>query len=916
MDLEINIEENKEKFLNFNRIKFHRFQQFVSSTNTRRVINAIPFLLSVNHKKLPGFIEEQPVYGVYNYVPEDETKRFIRSKFPAVKLDNINDTEPFVEMLAVMGSIGTIAYNKKSDFDYWICVNRKKISAEQFAGFKKKADTVQKWAASEIKLPVHMYVNDIDLVQQNIFAEDDEEALGSTVGSVLKDEFLRSSIIICGKIPFWWVIPQPVPDDEYNRIKNSIPADVFEKDFIDLGNLYKISRGEFLGAALFQIIKSLGNPFKSIIKLGVLEKYLSGDEDAALMSQKVKSNVLKGNFENEILDSYLMMFKEVYDYYSLKITDASMLNMLRKNLYLKIDPQLSKYVGVKDNKNIPYKVMGMFRYVKEWKWKMDTITDLDNFDNWDFNKVIDFWDSVKRFMLMSYQNISVQLPALKVEKQVSESDFLLLSRKIKTHFKRENDKIEQFITFKDTPSEGVLYMEPISEGIHDLEWRLYKRNSRESNTFITTTLKTETNLLKLLVWVALNQIYDPVSSRLNIQSGYSRVNQQQVLNLLNQISEFFRDDLIHAKNEYLLDSAFNLLNFIIINFDTENLDSIQKIHHLYHTSWGESYLKSYKTEDDLAQILFMVLKDGIILNRSFENYCAVNTPDPYKKHNKRIITNFKEAYAAIVEDRKVEFARYITRIGDKFYLYTRNSKNVECDSYPGIINLLAAITLKPRKEIKYSFFSDEPALAVQDKVYKLSVKHSLTIGYEEKGSYIVVYLVNEKGNMFTFIKPLQMKDDCLVYFKEFCQNLVKRVSRKDKFSDIARGGVGVYFLKTDRFGKLTVTDDTERVRSQLVLKRSAMTALIASVAKHQGEQPTYNIIYPDKTSSGFIELKDFGSVSKKIGQLNKDGFPVVSMVRDIVFNDLSDEEIKIGSTLHFLEKYRIESILEKMAKKH
>jgi adenylate cyclase, class 1 len=907
------IENNKNKFLEFNKIKFQRFQQFVGNTNTKKVINSIPFLLCVNHKKFPGYVEGDVPLGIVNYELDDDTKRFIRGKYPATTVEVLNAKKSFIQMLAIMGSIGTIAYNKKSDFDYWICIDRKETTRECFELFKKKVDAVQKWAASEIKLPVHIFINDVDLVKQNVFAEDEDEAFGSTVGAVLKDEFFRSSIIICGKIPFWWVVPQFIKDEEYNELFSKLPKEMVENDFVDLGNLYEISKEDFLGAALFQIIKSLGNPFKSLIKIGLLEKYLSVADDSLLMSQNVKKNVQKGNFDNTVLDSYLMMFSEVYEFYSSKIRDKNLLDMLKKNLYLKIDPQLSRYVGVKDNKNIPYKVVIMFQYAKEWQWNMDMVTDLDNFDTWDFNKVMDFWDSVKKIMLLSYKNISEQFPTLKLSKKVSENDFLLLTRKIKTHFKREPEKIEQFITFKDTPSEPVLYIEPVNQTMDNIEWRLYKRNVVKTDSFITTTLKTENNLLKLLVWTSLNQIYFPTFTRLNIQSGYTRINQQQVLSLLDQSSNFFKEERIVLKNQYFLEAVFNLLNFIVLNFDIENADDIRTVHILYHTSWGESYLKEYRSEEDLINILFTVLKDGYRLKRNFEDYCSLNTPDPYKKPYKRIIGLFKEAYSVIVENEKSSSARFIANIQNKFVMITRDGKKIEHEVFPNLFGLLTAATLKPKKEIAYGFFTGDPAFAPLSALNSLAEKNSIAVAYEEKGNLLVAYIMNESGNLFSFIKPLSMKEEFLVYLYDFCQNLFKRIGKTFEQKIGKKNETKINKLKTDKFGELTVVDETASIKGKLILISENKRGLSAAIEK-RGNETFYNIVYQDKTSSGFISFKDLGKISAKLLQDRGKGINVTTIVRDLAFSSNKDQSV-MGSTAYFMEKYKIESMIEKGMKK-
>ena len=89
---------------------------------------------------------------------------------------------------------------------------------------------------------------------------------------------------------------------------------------------------------------------------------------------------------------------------------------------------------MKDRDGLPYKVLVMFKYVKEWGWSGKEIQALDNFEEWDYNRTMVFWNMVKKFMLLSYQKIATQLPAMKLEQKISESDFKLLSGKIKSHF--------------------------------------------------------------------------------------------------------------------------------------------------------------------------------------------------------------------------------------------------------------------------------------------------------------------------------------------------------------------------------------------------------------------------------------------------------------------------------------------------
>jgi len=903
------ITQNRDRFRRYNDIKFERFQNLISSVNVRRTLNLVPFLLSVNNPRLPGFIEGDVPVGIHSYAPDEDTKRFIRGRFPAAKTE-VPHQDRFVEMLAVMGSVGTVAYNKKSDFDYWVCINRRSAGAEQLERFHRKVEAIQQWVSSEIKLPVHLFINDVESIRNNIFAEDDEEAFGSTVGAVLMDEFFRSSIIIAGKIPFWWVIPQYVRDEEYDKLFSRLPEDL-RQDFVDLGNLYEISREDFLGAALFQIIKSLGNPFKSILKIGVLEKYIFGNADSPLLSQRIKTNILRENLDNSILDSYLLMFGEVYEYYQGVLEDRKLVDILKQNLYLKVDPQISRYIGIKDKKNIPYKVAVMFRYVKEWGWDIATIRDLDLFDEWEFNRVKAFWDSVRKFMLLSYQKITTQLPALRLDKKISETDFLLLSRKIKTHFTAEPDKIEQFITFKDTPSEAILYIEPSGQGLQESEWRLFKRVKNQKDEITSTTLRIEASLIRLLIWMTLNQIYDPVFSRLNIQSGYVRVNQTLVTELLNQVNTLFSGDRTHVKNEYFIKSSFSMLNLLAVNFNRDNADTIASVHHLYYTSWGESFLREYAAEEGILKVLQQVLSDGLVLGRPFDDYCTVSVPEPFKKIYKRVLTLFKEAYAAIVESSGGPGVRFISQFNDKIIMADREAGEVVIHVFSGLGKFFTTVSLKPRKELRCLFHSDEDSLVSQAALMKLHQDNSITALYEEKNDHMIISVVNEKNNVFLFVKHRRLKETSLCALYEFCKKTVAAVRARDRYSMLDENRIRIYAHNRDRIGKLSISDETREIETSYLTRYKGSHALSATVSRYMGEEPFYNIALPDGVSSGFMTLHEIYSVKERLPDMRTRGFGTHPLVRELVFNDLKSADLEWGSTPYLHEKYKIEFMLDK-----
>ncbi|OHD64505.1 MAG: hypothetical protein A2176_02610 [Spirochaetes bacterium RBG_13_51_14] len=904
------IHKNRELFLQFNDAKYKRFQQLIGNPNVRRVVNAIPILLSVNNKRLPGYIDGDVPCGIFNFRSEVDAKKYLQGRF-YVKDLGLRDTNPFIEMMAVMGSVGTIAYSRDSDFDYWVCIDKRGVSPEKLNNFQRKIDAVQDWAMAEMNIEVHIFINDIGDIKNNIFAESNEEAFGSTIGAVLKDEFFRSSVIIAGKIPFWWVIPRFVRDSEYEKLYAMIPHEEKEEYFTDLGNLYEISKEDFIGAALFLIIKSLGNPFKSTIKLGLLEKYLFGPDYSPLLSQKVKSCILRGNLDNKIIDSYILMFEEVYNYYESIVADQTLLKILRQNLYLKINPQLSRYIGVKDRQSLPYKVLVMFKYVKEWGWSGKEIQALDNFESWDYKKTMVFWNIVKKFMLLSYQKIATQIPSMNLEQKISDSDFKLLSRKIKSHFAHENNKIDHYITFKDTPYESMLYVEPSAgSGIDDDEWSLLKKSKAANTRVISTVLKTEKGLVRLLAWTAINQIYNPKFSRLKFQTGYSRVSQNAVVELVSRIANLFSGTMSRLRNEYYLRPSFNMVNMIIINFGLENIDAIQTIHHIYQTSWGESYIDEYESTEDLVSILGTVVKEGVLSRLNFDDYCVIITPEPFKKHYKEIEQIFREAYDFIIRTDKRHALRFLTRLGGKYVTVTKEGDAVSVSIDAAIVNALTRISLNPRKDIMYAWYCSDPLLQMLDAVFKIRKKNSITAVFEDNGDRFVVYIINERDNIFTFVKPKKMKEEAIIFLFDFCQNAINRIHGLDSLHRINQG-TQLFQLTVDRFGKFTFENRTQWAEELYLVKYKTRKPLTVRVSKYKSIETLYNISVRGKENAVYMPLK---RVPSHVGQLmNADG-SICGLINDISFIDIKESDIELGSTPYFSEKFKVELVVDRYLK--
>lgn len=893
------VEKNYQSFLKFNEVKHSRLQGLISNANIKKVINSIPAILSTNDKKIPGYIEGCNLYGISGYSPDQETLRYIKARF-GVDF-SYRGNPAFIEMLSVMGSVGTIAYNKKSDFDFWACIDNTGISKDDLAMFSRKIDDVQKWAMKEAGVEVHIFINDVNNLRKNIFAEDEDEGFGSTIGAVLKDEFFRSSIIMAGKVPFWWAIPGIVPDAEYEKLWLSLPEEDRKKKFVDIGNLYQISKEDFLGAALFQLIKAIGNPFKSILKIGILEKYLFNSDKSPLLSQKVKSAISRGEM-NTMLDSYLIMFNEVYRYYSDVLEDKSLLRILRQNLYLKIDPQLSKYLALKERKNLPYKVMVMFSVVNEWGWSMDDIRDLDDFESWDYNRIVQFWNSIKKFMLLCYQKISREMPNLNLKNKISDSDFRLLSSKLKANFSVEPDKIENFITFKDTPNEPFLYIEPEKQGIRESGWRVYKKLRIDNRLEREVGIRTEDDLVKLLAWCSINQIYEPTFSRLFFESGYQHINKNIVVSLLDSIFNMFNTEKGHLPNKFYLMPPRTRKNMVILNFTESSAETINSFYHLYMNTWGEAFLKRYTGSSDLIMIFSKVIKDGLFFGREFDDFCVFASPEPHKRLYKNIEKTFRAAYDFILAGKDYVNQRCFTSIDDNLVCVTREDREISVASFNGVAEMLSYISLRPYRYPDLKISSEENSqLKILEEIYAKRTAGALSIVYEEKPRYLVIYILDENGNIFNFIKK-KAETNPFEYLYRFCVNTIKNI-KESKTGRTVNPGIYCHKLEVDKFGKTSFRDESRKMREMDQICSEFPDGIKVEVINNQGQ--VYYVVNQRKTSIGPAL---YSAMNEKLKQFKTTSAGPLEII-DLRFRHFSDEKLEAGSTQYFLEKYRLEKMM-------
>lgn len=228
-----------------------------------------------------------------------------------------------IAAIYAMGSAGTIGHGPDSDLDLWIITPTTDDPTMADAAVHLSA-----WCMSQ-GLDLRAFLVDPQELRagnRSMLAGDD---CGSTQDRLLLDEFYRTAVLLDGKAPVWWLIP---PEDEA-RYDTLAPA-LAGHEYLDLGAVAVIPDEEYLGATLWHLHKAMAAPYKSLLKLLLLESYALQTEGP--LALELKRQIYAGCADSDLLDPYLMLYRRI-ERYLLGRGDTRRLELARLCLMRKAD---------------------------------------------------------------------------------------------------------------------------------------------------------------------------------------------------------------------------------------------------------------------------------------------------------------------------------------------------------------------------------------------------------------------------------------------------------------------------------------------------------------------------------------------------------------------------------------------------
>ena len=633
---------NRQSFIRFNQFKIDRTLNTLSAID-RLIFTTVPRLLHVNQEGLPGFVDDNNVpCGIMNFTMDHESIVAAEKLFPKLIIRRQENLTPVIHTALLMGSLGSIAQSKKSDLDYTLLVDKNSFTPESLILFQKKLNLIETWTWDNYHLETHFFINDHNEVRNNIFGESDSESTGSALAKLLKEEMYRTMIIVTGKVPFWLIAPVECDDERYSKLMGLIQENktlLKREEYIDMGNVDDISNGEFFGASIWALIKSFKSPFKTLMKMGILEDYMFTETKSNLLCHQVKQKIFNGTPHDEI-DPYLLMFSRVQKYFQ-DTKEDKQVDALRAAFYLKVGTQVSGEELVKGSSH--WKKIILIKMIKEWGWDDKKVDLINNYYiDWQMNQKVELGNRINKILMGSYKNISEKNSTLDAsESLITETDTNLLGRKLFSAYRAAPNKVENIGALVDGKTNEkqltFLFEKPKSKEEKGSWYLIRGRAPAYIDQVDPSFIIKKTGLLPTLIAFTANnnlystkiEKYDDDNTEVLLQAEGGSIKSNDLSHLLNQISSFISSVNIAAiSNDDLLANAQIKQLYMIADFgnpppititsgdikDCKNskelneflnkrLERIQSISTIYITTWGELFCKTYSGLDCMNRAL-------------------------------------------------------------------------------------------------------------------------------------------------------------------------------------------------------------------------------------------------------------------------------------------------------------------------
>ena len=759
-------------------------------------VNLLPLLFHINHPVLPGFIGSDTPCAIPDYSPSQAILRTARKlgksfsyKKRARRIHNIHG-------LYLMGSIGSIAHTTGSDFDVWLC-HDKGLKPPQLQALREKAKLLEQWAA-ELQLEVHIFLINVDAFRRGDREAISRESSGSTQKQLLLEEFYRTGIVLAGRHPLWWLVP-PDQENNYTQYAAMLLHQRFidPLDCLDFGGLEHTPADEFFSAASWQLYKGIDSPYKSVLKLLLIEAYSRDYPNIRWLCQEAKGAIYSGTLDLDALDPYILMYNRVEQYLQGR-EESERLELARRCFYFKTEQRLGINVRVRKG---AWQRKLMRSVVDSWGWKKKKLATMDARDSWNIGQVINERNILVRELTNGYHMLTEFSRTYASSGQIDPEEISLLGRKLHTALERQPGKVDSINPgISKNLVEKYLSMHYIETDNDIIYWLLYCGEVNEAEVDTAAPIKKTYSLIEMLSWVQVNGLADR-NTKVFLYPKNCPVAQKELRALLNSLHK--RRDTLYPGNvplSALSDTANAKSCTLFVNTGIDPLEHLSKegkqltsdrsdplsfgsahtslVNHLQQlivTSWGETLITHHDQTPGLAESICRYL--ALTLHINPDQPAPEVTAFGHSSIRatiiaKRVGTLFNDVCSSFGPYGNGIESRYLFQADDDYYLIQKESdgfSHFSIDSYEELIETLGQAQPHFCPLIIDGNALQETPLPL---IMQENIEGMIQIYYYTHKNRTSLYIVDEQGALFQQDIPGGDEKHLMLQQKRFFSDLL------------------------------------------------------------------------------------------------------------------------------------------------
>jgi len=567
----------KQHFARLNQVRYERTLA-VLSERQQQFLMLLPLLFHVNHPMLPGYTHHLVPCGVQAYEPTKDDIRIAKSVARSFTYQrDLVDKDDVIEALFIMGSMGTIAHADNSDIDVWVC-HSEHLSKAELTELQGKCNALTRWAADVIHIEAHFFLMEAEKFRQGQQTLLSSESSGTAQHFLLLDEFYRTAVWLAGRLPLWWFVPVEQEKNYAGYTKNLLDKRFLRaNDYIDFGGIPEIPTNEFIGAGIWQLYKGIDAPYKSVLKLLLLEAYANENFNEPLsLELKRKMYLVLDNLHGidaDELDAYVLVYQRLEDYL-LSQNQPTRLELIRRCFYFKSGRQLSR---TSRNAAKAWQRLLLEKLVKDWQWGHHQLTMLDNRAYWKSPHVLVERNLLANELTQSYRLLVDMNKNNAGEAAISGNELLILGRKLHAAFERKAGKIDWINPniSQDLSEPALCFVQVQDAG--EIIWQAYRGSQQDFalRSQASEPIKRSRNFIELLLWCYGNGIFTQ-GTKLDIATKDFLLQPSQRQQLLHAIQQWMPLPIKKPEHENFIQNAQPTKILLLFNVGVEPQADLHK----------------------------------------------------------------------------------------------------------------------------------------------------------------------------------------------------------------------------------------------------------------------------------------------------------------------------------------------------